>query len=82
MLFVVGHSGTFGETDNTKIMNKKQEQTLQKFRAGGLNVLVVTSVLEEGIDIKNCNLVIRYDPPYDFRSYVQVQMHNIVRFHY
>lgn len=69
--FVVGHSGTLTESDEAKLANKKQEQTLQKFRNGNLNVLVVTSVLEEGIDVKHCNLVIRYDPPVDFRSYIQ-----------
>lgn len=52
--------------------NKKQEQTLQKFRNGQLNVLVTTNVLEEGVDIRNCNLVIRFDPATDFRSHVQV----------
>ena len=35
------------------------------------NLLIGTSVLEEGIDIPKCNLVIRFDVPTAYRSYVQ-----------
>ena len=33
--------------------------------------MVATSVLEEGLDVPLCNLVVRYDRPVDFRAYVQ-----------
>ena len=49
----------------------RMEQTLREFRGGLLNCLVSTSVLEEGIDITLCNLVIRFDRIQEFRSYVQ-----------
>jgi endoribonuclease Dicer len=35
------------------------------------NLLVGTSVLEEGIDIPKCNLVIHFNVPQVYRSYVQ-----------
>jgi endoribonuclease Dicer len=35
------------------------------------NLLVGTSVLEEGIDIPKCNLVIHFNVPQSYRSYVQ-----------
>lgn len=35
------------------------------------NLLVGTSVLEEGIDIPKCNLVIHFNVPQAYRSYVQ-----------
>lgn len=70
--FVIGHSRKFFDTDQALTSHKRQEIVLSKFRNNVLNLLVATSVLEEGIDIKHCNLVIRYDPPNDFRSFVQV----------
>ena len=35
------------------------------------NTLVSTNVVEEGLDVRSCNLVIKFDFPDNFRSYVQ-----------
>jgi len=35
------------------------------------NCIVATDVIDEGIDIPTCTLIIRYDTPIDFRAYVQ-----------
>jgi ERCC4-related helicase/DNA uptake protein ComE-like DNA-binding protein len=48
-----------GETGMTQ---KKQKEVLDDFRAGGFNVLVATSVAEEGLDIPSVDLVIFYEP--------------------
>uniref|UniRef100_A0A672M798 Probable ATP-dependent RNA helicase DHX58 n=2 Tax=Sinocyclocheilus grahami TaxID=75366 RepID=A0A672M798_SINGR len=37
-----------------------QKETIQQFRDGILNLLISTSVAEEGLDIPECNLVVRY----------------------
>ena len=50
---------------------RKMSETLKKFREGKVNVLVSTSVVEEGIDVPSCNLVIKFDFPMTYRSYVQ-----------
>lgn len=46
-------------------------QVLRKFRAHETNLLIATSIVEEGVDIPKCNLVVRFDLPTDYRSYVQ-----------
>ena len=42
------------------VTRAKQEATLKQFHEGKINVLVTTSVAEEGLDIPECNLVLRY----------------------
>ncbi|KAI6224621.1 hypothetical protein M3Y95_00772100 [Aphelenchoides besseyi] len=70
--YVIGRQGfSISNADELVVANKRQEQTISKFRSNTLNVLVSTSVLEEGIDVKSCNTVIRVAPPNDFRSYIQ-----------
>ena len=50
---------------------RRMKETLRQFRTGAVNVLVSTSVVEEGIDVPSCNLVIKFDFPQTFRSYIQ-----------
>ena len=51
-----------GQTRNTGLKMTKVEQNaaLDGFRGNEYNLLISTSVLEEGIDVPACNLVIRY----------------------
>ncbi|XP_063233868.1 endoribonuclease Dcr-1 isoform X2 [Bacillus rossius redtenbacheri] len=51
--------------------HRQQEEVLKRFRMRECNLLIATSVLEEGIDIPKCNLVVRFDPPSCYRAYVQ-----------
>ncbi|MFO7618584.1 MAG: DEAD/DEAH box helicase, partial [Thermoplasmata archaeon] len=48
---------------------KKQVDVIDRFQAGEFNVLVATSVAEEGLDIPSTDLVIFYEPvPSEIRS--------------
>lgn len=42
---------------------QEQSRILRRFRAGAINLLVSTAVAEEGIDVRSCQLVVRFDPP-------------------
>jgi len=55
----------------TKRKTSEQSAMLEDFRNEVLNVIITTSVLEEGIDLPVCSTVIRYDSPNNFREYVQ-----------
>jgi ERCC4-related helicase len=46
----------------TGLSQKEQKEILEKFRAGEFNVLVATSVGEEGLDVPQVNIVIFYEP--------------------
>lgn len=48
-----------------------QRDTLDEFKAGRKNLIVATDVLEEGIDVSSCSLVICYDRPANLKSFVQ-----------
>ncbi|XP_061568721.1 probable ATP-dependent RNA helicase DHX58 [Cololabis saira] len=44
----------------TYMTQHEQVDTIRNFRKGTLNLLISTSVAEEGLDIPECNLVVRY----------------------
>ncbi|XP_039979860.1 probable ATP-dependent RNA helicase DHX58 [Xiphias gladius] len=44
----------------TYMTQQEQVDTIRNFRQGSLNLLISTSVAEEGLDIPECNLVVRY----------------------
>ena len=46
----------------TGMSQKKQLEQLSRFREGELNILVATSVAEEGLDVPNADRVILYEP--------------------
>ena len=59
------------DVDNER---KKQEEALRRFRMRECNILVSSSVLEEGIDFVKCNLVIMFDPPASFHRYIYAKV--------
>lgn len=69
---IVGHGGSLQRGLREAGMSfTKQCKVLAGFRRHMYNLLVATAVVEEGMDVPSCNLVVRFDFPADFRSYVQ-----------
>jgi ERCC4-related helicase len=61
--------GQSSRSDDLGLTQKKQAAILEKFKAGEYNVLIATSVGEEGIDIPSTDLVLFYEPvPSEIRS--------------
>lgn len=69
--FMVGNNSSVPESIEQVLQNKWNRQVIQRFKKNQINAIVATSVLEEGIDLQMCNLVISYDVPKEFRGYVQ-----------
>ena len=72
--FIVGHGTKIASSlMHTSMKNKKQNSIMNKFRRQEVNVLVATNVVEEGIDIPKCNLIVRFDEIKTFGSYLQAK---------
>jgi Fanconi anemia group M protein len=54
-----------------RMSQEEQMRTLKAFRDGMYNVLVATSVGEEGLDIPECGLVVFYEPAVSGIRYIQ-----------
>ncbi|KAK3353012.1 hypothetical protein B0T25DRAFT_199212 [Lasiosphaeria hispida] len=63
--------GTGGSGYESKVSFRDQVLTILKFRRGELNCIFATSVAEEGLDIPDCNAIIRFDLYDTLIQYIQ-----------
>ncbi|KAL0920159.1 hypothetical protein M5K25_009276 [Dendrobium thyrsiflorum] len=49
----------------------QQMGIVDAFRDGKVNIIVATQILEEGLDVQSCNLVVRFDPAANVCSFIQ-----------
>eukprot|EP00887_Chlorella_sp_A99_P002196 scaffold21.g2196.t1 len=71
---IMGHAHLgqkMGDTFGYQARPREQSRILRRFRSGDLNLLISTSVAEEGIDVRSCQLVVRFSLPATAQSYVQ-----------
>ena len=70
--FVGGSQSSKRKTNMANLIEPLNEQaTLEKFRDGDTNLIITTSVLEEGIDVSECHLVVCFESPKNLKSFVQ-----------
>jgi ATP-dependent RNA helicase DeaD len=55
---------------NGDMQQKDRERTIQRLKAGTLDILVATDVAARGLDVERIGHVVNYDVPYDTESYV------------
>jgi endoribonuclease Dicer len=70
--------GTSGDARRTSflditrnLIDQPQAEILSDFKIGAKNLIISTSVAEEGIDVQACCSVIRWDPPPNMISWAQ-----------
>ncbi|KAF7323232.1 hypothetical protein HMN09_00103900 [Mycena chlorophos] len=68
--------GLFGQNDGGTAFSwlageSSTEETILAFRERRINLIIATSIAEEGLDFQACNLVVRFDPINHMIGYVQ-----------
>lgn len=53
--------GQNNSEDSISMNESDQKKAIEKFRKGDCNILVATDIAQEGLDVPECNYVIRYE---------------------
>jgi len=70
--FVGTSTSTHRTRDISEVVDfETQKHVLDKFRKGDIDIVIATDVLEEGVDVPACNLVVCFDKPSNLKSFVQ-----------
>jgi superfamily II DNA/RNA helicase len=63
-------NGFKSEGVSSNLEQEQREEILRGFRSKRIRIIVATDVMSRGIDIKDINLVINFDTPYDAEDYI------------
>lgn len=65
--------GCHAKSSHLRMSQTQQNEVLNDFRNGKFGVLVATNVVEEGLDIPACSLVIAFDEVLSAKAYIQAR---------
>lgn len=71
--FMVGRNQGLTEIVDNLTDEKREKDVMTSFRQSVVNCIICSSVLEEGIDVQECNYVIMLDEMKSFTTYVQTK---------
>ena len=72
-LFILGHANKPTYWKDAEFISIKHKEVMKQFRKRECNLLIATSVLEEGVDVPICNLIVRFDTIKTYCDYVQTK---------
>ncbi|CAN0889253.1 Endoribonuclease Dicer homolog 1 [Linum grandiflorum] len=70
-LSFIKSASLIGHNNSQEMRTSQMQDTIARFRDGRVTLLVATSVAEEGLDIRQCNVVIRFDLAKTVLAYIQ-----------
>lgn len=68
--FALQSRGYASEILNGDLSQGQRDKVMQKFRSGGIDLLIATDVAARGIDVEEIDVVFNYDVPQDPENYV------------
>eukprot|EP00878_Enallax_costatus_P003037 GHUV01003235.1.p1 GENE.GHUV01003235.1~~GHUV01003235.1.p1 ORF type:complete len:473 (+),score=137.64 GHUV01003235.1:72-1421(+) len=71
--YLIGDTDPGGGLRGTSMNNKAQARVVQQFRKRETNVLFATNIGSEGMDFKQCQAVVAFDPPNEVTQYIQAR---------
>lgn len=69
--FIVGFSSAPTANRLSLYAMKNHRRIIDSFIHEDINLLIATTVIEEGVDIPQCTFVCKFDRPLNYRSYIQ-----------
>lgn len=68
-----GNQNASTNGNNVKMSNNQLKEILSKFKNGNVNILIATNVVEEGLDVSECNLVICMNEMMNVKAFIQMK---------
>ena len=70
---MLSEHGSHHGSGSVKLSNNKLKEVLANFKKGAINVLIATNVIEEGLDVSECNLVICVNELLNVKAFIQMK---------